>query len=444
MAAFSCATFLTLLGFSFMCRAFTPSSTFENVIFISNCYVSSRIDLSASERTNEYGFAETCKSNVNLEQSRNHIKKYSLSASSGIYRDNQVEADLLRRQAIMTTHILKKTVTGRIYSSPNNYQTKTDLGATSIGERRVGNASHKRNASRDNSLALSIVDEVLKRNIVESTVHDEIAERTSALMKSSGVIGRHVINSTIENTFLNRPTSLQSGRTILRESSPSSIKMKNTGQNELIVRIAFPEDDLDIAHLRLSVFSDFTPDQVKQYRVRACEVLNSRRLRGAYCLVVSTNPSPTKSVQNIAGSLEISTHEFDGTYLGSLRPKGSILYVTEVAVSSSLRQNGIGTMLMKGLDKIAMMQNIETVYLHVDVTNTAALRLYEKAGYEILDTENPIFKQFTTKLNLHDGATKGRTHHLLHKRISNLQTWFEPSPVEVTQKILGFRVTEGD
>lgn len=427
-----------------MCRAFTPSSTFENVIFISNSHVSSRIDLSASKRSHEHGFAETCKPNVKLEQCRNHIGQYSLSDSSDIYRDNQVESDLLRRRkAIMTTHIFKKTVTGRIYSSPNNYQTKTDLGATSTGERRVGNASHKKNASRDKSLALSIVDEVLKRNAVEATIHDEIADKTSAPMKSSGVIERRVINSTIENTFLNRPTVLQSGRTILRESSPSLIKM-NTGQNELIVRIAFPEDDLDIAHLRLSVFSDFTPDQVKQYRVRACEVLNSRRLRGACCLVVSTNPSPTKSVQSIVGSLEISTHEFDGTDLGLLRPKGSILYVTEVAVSSSLRQNGIGTMLMKGLDKIAMMQNIETIYLHVDVTNTAALRLYEKAGYEILETENPIFKQFTTKLNLHDGATKGRTHHLLHKRISNLQTWFEPSPVEVTQKILGFRVTEGD
>jgi ribosomal protein S18 acetylase RimI-like enzyme len=440
MAAILCVTFLTLLNLFTLCRAFTPSTSLKNAIFTSHYYGTVRIDFAASERLQN--IAETCEPNVNLEQSQNQIEKYHASADSPDNNiDNQVGADFLqRRKAAIATHIFKKAVTRRSHSPD---ETRIDLRGTSIGERRVGIASRKRQASRDISLAQSIVHGVLGKRIQETSFREDISEKISDPMKPCDIIEKDIIDSTIENMFLNRPSVLQPGRTILRKSLPRSLSM-NTGRNELIVRIAFPEDDLNIAHLRLSVFSDFTSEQVKQYRLRACEVLNSRKLRGASCLVVSTNPSPTKSVQNVAGSLEISTHEFDGTDLGSLRPKGSILYVTEVAVSPSLRQNGIGTILMKGLDKIALMQNIETIYLHVDITNTAALRLYEKAGYEILDRENPIFKQFTTKLNLHDGATKGRIHHLLHKRISNHQTWFEPSIIKETHQMLGFRVPEGD
>ena len=67
----------------------------------------------------------------------------------------------------------------------------------------------------------------------------------------------------------------------------------------------------------------------------------------------------------------------------------------------------------------------------MDVENTAACSLYKQAGYEILDSKNEMYAQFTTKLNLHDGATKGRRHHLLHKKITEKQTWYpllqEPS-----------------
>ena len=78
---------------------------------------------------------------------------------------------------------------------------------------------------------------------------------------------------------------------------------------------------------------------------------------------------------------------------------------------------------MKGVDVLANYRNIETIYLHVDVENKAACSLYEKAGYEILDVNDSVYKEFTTSLNLHDGATKGRKHHLLCKKISKHQTW---------------------
>ena len=57
---------------------------------------------------------------------------------------------------------------------------------------------------------------------------------------------------------------------------------------------------------------------------------------------------------------------------------------------------------------------METLYLHVDVTNEAAIRLYTKAGYKVVEP-SPTYIAFTRALNLHDGARNGRNHYLLYK-----------------------------
>ena len=35
-----------------------------------------------------------------------------------------------------------------------------------------------------------------------------------------------------------------------------------------------------------------------------------------------------------------------------------------------------------------------------------------------------MYAQFTAKLNLHDGATKGRRHHLMYKKVAEKETWY--------------------
>ena len=77
------------------------------------------------------------------------------------------------------------------------------------------------------------------------------------------------------------------------------------------------------------------------------------------------------------------------------------------------------------MDKLATIRNVETLYLHVDVNNFAAYSLYKRAGYETLDShKNQMYAEFTRKLNLHDGATRGRNHYLMHKKVSRKQTWY--------------------
>ena len=85
------------------------------------------------------------------------------------------------------------------------------------------------------------------------------------------------------------------------------------------------------------------------------------------------------------------------------------------------------------------------MYLHVDVENTPALKLYQKNGYEVLDSKDPTYNEFTTRLNLHDGATKGRNHYLLHKRISRHQTWIEVESLphkHMSTGVLGFHIPD--
>ena len=127
----------------------------------------------------------------------------------------------------------------------------------------------------------------------------------------------------------------------------------------------------------------------------------------------------------IIGSVECSHQEFRGTLLGNSRPSGSLMYVTEVAVRANARRCGAGTMLMRGVDEVAALRNVESVYLHVDVTNRAACAMYEKCGYRYLDKRIPIYAQFTASLNLHDLATHGRKHYLMCKNLIERTTWLE-------------------
>jgi ribosomal protein S18 acetylase RimI-like enzyme len=120
--------------------------------------------------------------------------------------------------------------------------------------------------------------------------------------------------------------------------------------DRVTVRVANRADDLDISTLRLSVFTDFSPDMRNTFCARSCQLLENRRIQGATC-VVATVPryasilSPRRDI--ILGTAECSVHEFHGTSLGQRRLKNSILYITEVAVSPTARRKGIGLKILQ-------------------------------------------------------------------------------------------------
>eukprot|EP00555_Chaetoceros_dichaeta_P009436 CAMPEP_0198266960 /NCGR_PEP_ID=MMETSP1447-20131203/30898_1 /TAXON_ID=420782 /ORGANISM="Chaetoceros dichaeta, Strain CCMP1751" /LENGTH=547 /DNA_ID=CAMNT_0043957295 /DNA_START=109 /DNA_END=1748 /DNA_ORIENTATION=- len=369
--------------------------------------------------------------------------------------------------------------------SRNFTERKTGRNKTSVGPKRIGSASRARKAAGGtragipakilSGLQTTAGAAVHKKNISSSAPRkeedlakfqvDEGEIRSDGDLQSNGRGLTAAIRSTVEG-LLQKQIEIRSkaghGNTLLKVESIPDVKPKTlltksdftkknhirkssensqpgtalvSGimsfpdliSNQICVKLALPFDDIAIANLRLSVFSDFSEDLRRQFCQRSCEVLNRRRQNGASCLVArGCSPLNRADIEVIVGSVECSTHEFIHTELGRRRPGGTIMYITEVAVSPDSRRNGVGTLLLKAVDQLAKLKEMETIYLHVDVENAAACELYKKAGYKILDSTNHIYAEFTTVLNLHDGATKGRKHYLLHKIMTENQTWLPP------------------
>lgn len=260
-------------------------------------------------------------------------------------------------------------------------RTKKPLKNTSVGARKVGSATRDRRSQGGTS---KIMDAV---RTVAAAASGGVSENTNSTAKATNPqrdstckkhVGNHVIQATIssilenQNTFKKtlddnemsmnafygpmgllgeRPDPLS--HELLRSPMPGTMLLFPTLQNSrraspgtLSVRVATPDDDLQIANLRLSVFSDFSSDLRQQFCARSCQVLADRRLRGATCLV-ATCPSSSTRNDVILGSVECSVHEFYATKLGRRRSKYSTFYITEVAVNPSTRRCGIGSKLLQ-------------------------------------------------------------------------------------------------
>eukprot|EP00591_Stephanopyxis_turris_P013530 CAMPEP_0195511540 /NCGR_PEP_ID=MMETSP0794_2-20130614/3825_1 /TAXON_ID=515487 /ORGANISM="Stephanopyxis turris, Strain CCMP 815" /LENGTH=718 /DNA_ID=CAMNT_0040639161 /DNA_START=233 /DNA_END=2389 /DNA_ORIENTATION=+ len=281
---------------------------------------------------------------------------------------------------------------------------------------------------------------------------------------SMGLLGDRILSSDIgtspqQSKVVSSSNLLQlnPGTTLIHSAASNNNHKVDNYYNrvceDITVRVATFLDDSTIASLRLSVFSNvyFSVDNNDAsvdnrndfFHQRSCEVLRARRNRGATCLVASVPLNKKSSLQAasqalsfirkkkqsrqrplknkeddeqewIMGSIECSMHEFYSTRLGESRNPGKILYMTEVAVSPDARRSGVGSKLLQGADELAKRCGAETMYLHVDVTNQSALRLYKKAGYKRVNP-HAYYDEFTRSLNLQDGATKGRCHYLLYK-----------------------------
>ena len=315
---------------------------------------------------------------------------------------------------------------------------KAAMRPTSVGERRVGNVNDRRSSTA------IIMDTVRNKARGAAMATQDKLMANDDTPKSATKLTSSAIHETVADMIRKRSQStfakIGQSMGILGEPKelliPRSVLSQEEADTQVYVRVASPKDDADIAQLRLSVFSSFPPDVQIQFRTRSCQAIHNRRLRGAICVVATMKDF-------IIGSAECSFDEFSGTRLGRRRLPYSVLYVTEVAVNPSVRRKGVGYKLLQAIDKVAEARGIESLYLHVEVKNDVAIQLYYKAGYQHVG-DDPMFAEFTTSLNLHAGATKGREHYLLCKHLPNRKpTWvpemgtFSDRPIIGT---LGFEI----
>ena len=78
------------------------------------------------------------------------------------------------------------------------------------------------------------------------------------------------------------------------------------------------------------------------------------------------------------------------------------------------------------MDEVAYLRNVETMYLHVERDNIPACNLYLRAGYEIVESEDSVYVDFTNKINLSNGIIDDHSHYLMQKMTSPIQTWHDP------------------
>jgi ribosomal protein S18 acetylase RimI-like enzyme len=347
---------------------------------------------------------------------------------------------------------------------PRRRNAKATGKPTSVGVRRVGSATHARQAERATHKVLDILRKAAPRKD-HTDPPTKASLRSSALANTAASTTKSIIHSVIDDLLGSRRNSdprtgkldttsfsTQHDRLATAFSSLTHSEMGLLGEpiesprtiilaqdGAVSVQLATPLDDVDIANLRLSVFSDFSADLQAQFCSRSCQAMARRRMRGATCIVATkatahTEPSTTSRV--ILGSAECSFHEFYNTQLGSRRPRYGLLYLTEVAVHPSARRQGIGLRLLDAMDRLARDRHVETLYLHVDTMNYSALQLYHKAGYQIAP-DRDVFLDFTSSLNLHPGATKGRDHFLLYKDLRPDPTWLLSTEQHCQERWLG-------
>ena len=161
-------------------------------------------------------------------------------------------------------------------------------------------------------------------------------------------------------------------------------------------RLANPADITNIAELLSSTFyqyhgwrSLFTP----LLRLGLCYDLASRLQSPnplKYQCLVAEAPHPTHTgIKLVVGTVEIGLRSLA---LSSLRmsPKA---YISNLAVQSHYRQQGIGRLLLRRCENIAKNWQQQEIFLHVRTDNTVAKALYQKLGYHSSSSRSPLEMQ---------------------------------------------------
>lgn len=93
----------------------------------------------------------------------------------------------------------------------------------------------------------------------------------------------------------------------------------------------------------------------------------------------------------------ICVAEYNDTIIGYIaievhNEPEKFVYLDDISVSEAFRSQGIGSALIKKAESYAAEKNAAYIALHVEVSNTSALKLYERLGYSVRrNEENRLF-----------------------------------------------------
>lgn len=147
------------------------------------------------------------------------------------------------------------------------------------------------------------------------------------------------------------------------------------------VKLANWYDLASIVSLRLNVFYphlcgvEISNESAKQ---RILEKLKQRRRLGSVCIVAFESTGFFSF--NLIGAIEMSPSDFRGTNLNKIRTQKK-LYIADLCIKKDFRRMGIASSILNAVEVYALANSYQEIYLHVEVQNLMARKLYIDKGY---------------------------------------------------------------
>ncbi len=85
---------------------------------------------------------------------------------------------------------------------------------------------------------------------------------------------------------------------------------------------------------------------------------------------------------------------------GIVNYKADEAHIVLLAVNKESRRKGVGTALMKWIEKTALIAGIGVIYLEARLNNTSARKFYQTLGYKEIKTETGRYKGIETGVKL--------------------------------------------
>lgn len=178
--------------------------------------------------------------------------------------------------------------------------------------------------------------------------------------------------------------------------------MNSFDSSQWLVRPTKPEDVAGVASIIADSFHSregFFGWAYPLLRLGIYEDIRSRLLKPLQhhvCLVAvdATTTGNTIGISNkVAGTVEMSVRSpFPGlgTCYNGLHHSRQYPYLSNLAVDSNYRRQGVARVLLESCDRIALSWGFHDLYLHVLANNHAAKQLYFKLGYQLHSVDTSL------------------------------------------------------
>lgn len=136
---------------------------------------------------------------------------------------------------------------------------------------------------------------------------------------------------------------------------------------------------------------------------RRCKGLNGQKCSCIVAVKKEEKNIKRTVIKSVVGTLDLSIRVFlqGETFPGekvksqlffSINREGSNMYgyIANLCVGKSARRQGIACNMLRFAIESARSSGVEEVYVHVHRNNMAARELYEKTGFEIVETAQPV------------------------------------------------------